>query len=161
MTRPALERQVELPDRRATRHLGRALAGGLSAGDLVVFSGPLGSGKTFLVRALCRALGLGAAHRVTSPTFSLVHEYPTTPRALHADLYRLEGEREVLDLGLEEQRELGAALLVEWGAPFLELLGGDALLVELAVEPRRARLQATGPRSTAALAALLAGASTR
>lgn len=123
----------------------------LEPGDLVVLSGPLGSGKTFLTRAVCRALGLPPSVRVPSPTFTLVHEHPTDPPVSHADLYRLETPVQVRALGLDAQRDDGRVLIVEWGAPYVELLGGDALVVELALDPRAANISATGPRSRAML----------
>ena len=135
---------IPLPNRRATKLLARAIARSLSPGDLLVLTGALGAGKTFLVRAVCRALGLPAAVRVTSPTFTLATEYQTVPPIVHADLYRLETPKDVSTLGLLEQREEGRALFVEWGGPYIELLGGDALLVELDVSPRAATIRATG-----------------
>jgi tRNA threonylcarbamoyladenosine biosynthesis protein TsaE len=149
---------IELPTRRASRELSRRLAPCLAAGDLVIYSGPLGSGKTFLVRALGRALGLAADVPVTSPTFTLVNEYATEPPLCHADLYRLGDVGQVEMLGLRERRDEGSLVLVEWGEPFIDVLGGDALVVSLASSPRRAALQATGPRSGAVLAALLKNA---
>lgn len=146
--------EVELPTERATRDLAARVAPHLAAGDLVVLSGPLGSGKTFFARALCRALGLPPRVRVPSPTFTLVHEHPTTPPVSHADLYRLRDENDVRGLGLDAQRDDGRVLLVEWGEPYVAALGGDALVLELSLEPRRAKLRATGPRSNALLAAV-------
>jgi tRNA threonylcarbamoyladenosine biosynthesis protein TsaE len=143
--------RVALPTRRATIALARRLAPALGPGDLVVLSGPLGSGKTFMVRALCRALGLPERVAVTSPTFTLVHEYDTSPPVVHADLYRLSRGEEVRELGLDAARDEGRLVLVEWGVPFLDWLGGDALLVELAVEPRCAALGASGARSAETL----------
>jgi tRNA threonylcarbamoyladenosine biosynthesis protein TsaE len=145
---------LPLPDRAATRALAAKVAPLLASGDLVVLSGPLGSGKTFFARALCRALGLPARVRVPSPTFTLVHEHDTNPPVSHADLYRLRDERDVMGLGLDAQRDDGRVLLVEWGEPYIALLGGDALVVELSSDPRRASLRSTGPRSAALLAAL-------
>jgi len=144
----------DLPTPRATRELGRRLAPLLEPGDLVILGGPLGSGKTYLARAVCRALGLPARVRVPSPTFTLVCEHETRPPVSHADLYRLETPEAVRALGLDAQRDDGRVLIVEWGAPYVELLGGDALVVELALDPRRAALRATGPRSATILAAL-------
>jgi len=119
-----------------------------------VLSGPLGSGKTFFVRALCRALGLPASQRVASPTFTLVHEHETQPPLSHADLYRLQAIEQVRELGLDAQRDDGRVLVVEWGEPYIELLGGDALLLTLALDPRRAVISGTGRRSHAIVAEL-------
>ncbi len=139
---------LSLPTRRATKRFARALAHRLAPSDLVILSGPLGAGKTFLVRATLRAMGLPERVAVTSPTFTLVHEYETSLLAIHADLYRLSGDRDVESLGLLEQRDLGKVLFVEWGEQYLAVLGGDALVVALGVEPRTAMLRPTGPRAT-------------
>jgi tRNA threonylcarbamoyladenosine biosynthesis protein TsaE len=144
-----------LPDKRATRALAGALAPLLVGGDLLLLDGALGAGKTFFVRGLARALGLPASERVTSPTFTLVHEYGTQPRLVHADLYRLEGDqRGAFELGLLEKRDDGAVLAVEWGLPFERLLGGDALVLRLEQGPRCARISASGARSSEVLEAL-------
>jgi tRNA threonylcarbamoyladenosine biosynthesis protein TsaE len=143
---------IPLPTRRATVQLARRLAAAVEGGDLIVLSGDLGAGKTFMARAICRALGVPTEIPVTSPTFTLVHEYDARLPVRHADLYRLGGEEELAPLGLREQRAEGAVLLVEWGEPHLAALGGDGLLLAIAVSPsgqREARLSATGPRSAA------------
>ena len=136
-----------LPSRRATLALARRIAAELAPGDLVVLAGPLGAGKTFLARGICRALGLPARVPVTSPTFTLIQEYETLPPIAHADLYRLTGKSDVEALGLESLRDEGRVVLVEWGEPFVAELGGDALLVRLSLDPRRAEIEGTGVRS--------------
>ncbi len=146
--------QFELPTRRATQKLAQLVAPTLKPSDLLILSGPLGSGKTFFARALCRALGLPESQRVPSPTFTLVHEHETTPPLSHADLYRLQGPEQVRQLGLDSQRDDGRILLVEWGEPYVELLGGDALVLSLSLDPRRAAFSATGRRSSAIVAEL-------
>ncbi len=138
---------IALPTRRCTKRLARSIAHTLRGGDLVIFSGSLGAGKTFLVRALCRALGLPQRIAVTSPTFPLMRELPTAPPVTHADLYRLESQDEVWQLGLDEQRDTGRALLVEWGSPYEAALGGGALHVDIGLSPRVARLSAQGQRA--------------
>lgn len=148
--------ELPLPTRRATIQLAKSLSEQLGPGDLLVLSGPLGAGKTFLARAICHALGVPRSQRVTSPTFSLVHEHSGRLAIAHADLYRLEREEQLLDLGLLHLRDEGRLLLVEWGEPFVNALGGDALIVKLELDPRRATLLGTGPQSEAQAVAILA-----
>ena len=92
----------------------------LPAPKLIVLRGDLGAGKTTLVKGIAAALGAAEAEDVTSPTFTLVHEYVGRKvRLYHLDLYRLETEQELLTLGLEEMAEQPDALvLVEWGEKF-------------------------------------------
>ncbi len=145
----------DLPTKQATSRLAAKLAPLLAPGDLLLLDGPLGAGKTFFVRALARALGLGRSARVTSPTFALVCQYATEPRLVHADLYRLaDDQRGVHELGLLPERDDGALLVVEWGGAFERSLGGDALRLQLEREPRRALISASGERSRVLLEAL-------
>jgi tRNA threonylcarbamoyladenosine biosynthesis protein TsaE len=142
--------RVDLANRRATIRLARRLGPLLEPSDLVVLTGDLGTGKTFFARALCRALGVPREMEVTSPTFTLVHEYSARLRILHADAYRLKDEAELLALGIREARGDGAVVLLEWGEPYVDLLGGDALLVSFEhASPeggRRATLTGVGRR---------------
>ncbi|MDQ2834958.1 MAG: tRNA (adenosine(37)-N6)-threonylcarbamoyltransferase complex ATPase subunit type 1 TsaE [Acidobacteriota bacterium] len=91
---------------------------------LWVLRGDLGAGKTTLVKGIAAALGAADTNDVTSPTFTLVHEYRgSRVRLFHLDLYRLETERELATLGLEEMAgEPDALVLVEWGEKFASVL---------------------------------------
>jgi tRNA threonylcarbamoyladenosine biosynthesis protein TsaE len=120
----------------------------LPAPKLIVLRGDLGAGKTTLVKGIAAALGAAEAEDVTSPTFTLVHEYVGKKvRLFHLDFYRLETERELLTLGLDEMAELPDALvLVEWGEKFpsvmaradgeilIEHAGGDERMFYLRVK---------------------------
>jgi tRNA threonylcarbamoyladenosine biosynthesis protein TsaE len=92
----------------------------LPAPKLIVLRGELGAGKTTLVKGIAQFLGAAEPEDVTSPTFTLVHQYQgRSLRLYHLDLYRLETERELLTLGLEEMAaESDALVLVEWGEKF-------------------------------------------
>lgn len=96
-----------------TEAAAERLASRLTAGDVLLLEGPLGSGKTTFVRGLAR--GLGVTAQVASPTFQLVRVYPGPLPLAHADLYRLDEPASALgDLGLEELVERGVAV-IEWG----------------------------------------------
>jgi tRNA threonylcarbamoyladenosine biosynthesis protein TsaE len=94
-----------------TEEVGRQLAAGLPAGQVILLSGPLGAGKTALTRGLARGLGCDSA-AVSSPTFTLIQEYPGPVTLQHVDLYRLT-PIEVDDLALEDLLE-DAVMAVEW-----------------------------------------------
>lgn len=153
---PAETLELDLPDEEATRALGRRLAAVLAPGDLVVLEGDLGAGKTFLVRAIARGLGVPEDVPVTSPTFTLVHDLPGRVEVTHADLYRLADPDELVELGLVEARERSVTL-VEWGERFAEALGEVTLLIRLELTgdtSRRARLEPQGPRGGELVAAV-------
>ena len=106
---------MDLPDLAATRSLARRTAAVLPRGQLLVVSGPLGAGKTTFVAELAAALGSDAD--VTSPTYTLVHEYPTPDGPLvHVDAYRLDDTVDVAAaLDLEGYLDRARAVVVEWG----------------------------------------------
>jgi tRNA threonylcarbamoyladenosine biosynthesis protein TsaE len=112
-----------------TRILGACLAPVLLPGDVVSLSGDLGAGKTVFVQGVCAALGYTG--RVTSPTFTLVHEYDARYPIVHMDIYRLDSYQEVLDLGFEELVGPNSIVLVEWGEAVSPLLPKRSLDVTI------------------------------
>jgi tRNA threonylcarbamoyladenosine biosynthesis protein TsaE len=101
--------------------LGRNIATTLRRGDVLALCGDLGAGKTHFVKGL--AAGLGAATSVTSPTFTLIHEYPGGRLPLfHFDFYRLEDEDEALKIGLDEYLDGDGTCVIEWADKFPALL---------------------------------------
>ena len=112
-----------------TRILGACLAPVLLPGDVVSLSGDLGAGKTVFVQGICTALGYTG--RVTSPTFTLVHEYDARYPIVHLDIYRLDSYQQVLDLGFEEIVGPNSIVLVEWGEAVSPLLPKRSLDVVL------------------------------
>jgi len=117
------EKRLRTRSENGTVALGEMLAELLRSAKLVVLRGELGMGKTVLVRGIAEALGADAAE-VSSPTFTLVHEYRgRKTRLVHLDLYRLEDEREIEGIGLWEMAEAEDALvMVEWGDRFASVM---------------------------------------
>jgi tRNA threonylcarbamoyladenosine biosynthesis protein TsaE len=113
-----------------TRILGACLAPVLLPGDVISLNGDLGAGKTVFVQGLAAALGVTG--RVTSPAFTIVHEYEARWPILHIDVYRLDSYQEVLDLGFEELIDPAAVLLVEWGEAVAPLLPNRYLEIVIA-----------------------------
>ena len=98
---------------------GRALAVSLSPPLIVLLRGDLGAGKTTLVKGIAEGFGAASADQVTSPTFTLIHEYRSARAMLyHIDLYRIETERELQTLALDDLLAPDSILLIEWGEKF-------------------------------------------
>lgn len=140
---------LPLPDEAATERLGTTLAARLRPRDLVALEGGLGAGKTTLARAILRAAAGDPGLIVPSPTFTLVEVYETPHGSFwHFDLYRLEAPEQVFELGWEEARADGVAL-VEWAERLGGLLPHDRLTVRLAIEGEGRRATLEGDRRLA------------
>jgi tRNA threonylcarbamoyladenosine biosynthesis protein TsaE len=104
----------------ATTDIARAFAAGLKPGSLVLLFGDLGAGKTLFTRGIVSYFDKTVS--ATSPTFSLVNVYPTIPPIYHLDLYRIQGDSDLVDLGFGEYLESNGIVLVEWGEKCEHLL---------------------------------------
>src|SRR3954468_1108798 len=126
--------------------LGRAPVGG----DMVALIGPLGAGKTTFVQGVARGIGVASDRHVASPTFALVNEHPGRVPLVHADLYRIEREVELEELGLIEALDR-AAVVVEWLDRFPDVAPGDHLEIRIAAagDARTLTLHPHGPRAVA------------
>src|SRR5947208_10713503 len=105
---------IDLPDLDATTAFGRRLGAALFPSAVVALVGPLGAGKTHLVRAVAEGLGIADSRAVSSPTFVLIQEYDARLPIYHFDAYRLRGAAEFFDLGAHEYFEGKGVCLVEW-----------------------------------------------
>ena len=122
-TAKTLLREITTHSAEETISFGRTLAELLAPPKLVLLRGELGAGKTTLVKGIAAAFEAAAEEDVTSPTFTLVHEY-RGPRAslYHIDLYRVDTPRELETLALDDLRSDDGILLIEWGEKFPRLL---------------------------------------
>ncbi len=107
-----MKNNYQLNSKKDTVHFAKLIAPQLKAGDVLALSGELGAGKTFFTQCLCQALGINES--VTSPTFVILNEYFTGRiPVFHFDLYRLQEEYEVLDLGITDMIDSGITV-IEW-----------------------------------------------
>jgi tRNA threonylcarbamoyladenosine biosynthesis protein TsaE len=141
-----------------TRDLAAAIAEVARAGDVILLAGDLGAGKTAFVQGFGR--GLGVDEPITSPTFTLAHEYEGRLHVHHVDVYRLEHLAEVFDIGLPELLDDDAVVIVEWGDVIVPAIPNDYLEVRLELgdddDDRVITLQTVGQRWGARSRALAA-----
>ena len=113
-----------------TEHIGEMLGKHLSGGTVLALRGGLGMGKTAFTRGLAR--GLGYTGRVTSPTFTIVNEYDGATPLFHFDMYRLDGEDDLFDIGWDDYLARGGVCAVEWSERIDSALPPDVLTVSIA-----------------------------
>jgi tRNA threonylcarbamoyladenosine biosynthesis protein TsaE len=124
--------------------LGRELAPELAPPKLVLLRGELGAGKTTLVKGIAEGFGAASQEDVTSPTFTLIHEYRGPKvNVFHIDLYRIDTQRELETLGLEDLYGDNNVLLIEWGEKFPQFVRErdvEIALEGIAEQERRIRV---------------------
>lgn len=132
-----------------TYQIGRALGLLVEARDVIGLTGDLGAGKTRLAQGIAAGLGVPASYRVTSPSFTLINEYPARVVLAHIDLYRLADIDEVVETGLDHYLGRDAVSVIEWVERCEELLPEDHLRVQMVFtgdETRRIEVVPFGER---------------
>jgi len=112
--------------------LGEKLAHDLPRRATVLLIGNLGAGKTTLAKGIVNGLGAADPDQVSSPTFTLIHEYGQPQKVYHVDLYRLERAAEAAALGLEELFDKDAVVLIEWGERFPQIMPAERIEIRIA-----------------------------
>lgn len=138
-------------DVESTRSLAAAIASVAASGDLILLAGELGAGKTAFVQGFGAGLGVDGA--ITSPTFTLAHQYEGRLPMHHLDVYRLERFAEMDDIGVSELLDGGGVVLIEWGDAVAPALPKDYLEITLTYgegdDERHLELRCVGSRWTA------------
>jgi tRNA threonylcarbamoyladenosine biosynthesis protein TsaE len=130
---------LELSSLEQTEAMGKVLGEIAEPGDVITLEGPLGAGKTTLTQAIARGLGVDPRIYITSPTFSLLHEYQGRIPLYHMDLYRLAGEDEIESLGFSEYLYGNGLTVIEWPDRLGSLIPPERLHVELAMSGETSR----------------------
>jgi tRNA threonylcarbamoyladenosine biosynthesis protein TsaE len=131
---------IPLPSLEETMRLGRRLGRAARPGDIFTLSGDLGAGKTTLTQAIGQGMEVPADCYITSPTFSLLHEYPGRLPIFHMDLYRLGSATEIVELGFEEYLYDDGLAIIEWPDRLQELMPRSRLDIHLTLVDENARL---------------------
>jgi len=130
---------IRLKNLEQTANFGHLLASLALPGDVICLNGDLGAGKTALTQEIARGLEVPDSCYVTSPTFSILQEYPGRIPLYHMDFYRLFGESEVEDLGFEEFFYLSGLTVIEWSERAGSLIPDSRLLLSMMIEDESVR----------------------
>jgi tRNA threonylcarbamoyladenosine biosynthesis protein TsaE len=112
-----------------TREIASLIGGKLRKGDILALSGELGSGKTCFTGGLARGLDVSEKYQITSPTFTLINEYPGRCKLYHFDVYRLNGYSDFEDLGYEEYFCGDGIVVIEWAEKIVQILPNDTIFI--------------------------------
>ena len=115
-----------------TIRIGKSIGSRLLPGDVVALVGELGAGKTQFIKGLAAGVGIGNPTYISSPSFTLINEYPGKIPFYHIDLFRLEREKEAEELGLEDYFQGGGITAIEWADKIPSLLPKEMLFIHIA-----------------------------
>lgn len=128
-----------------TFRIGKRIGEALKEGAIVALIGELGAGKTSLTQGIARGLGIEESYQITSPTFTLINEYPGRLPLVHLDVYRLSGSVDLLDLGHEEYFFSKRVTVIEWAEKIRDVLPDKTLFITMAyLDQDRRRIDISG-----------------
>ncbi len=122
-----------------TIRVGKGIGSRLRSGDVVALVGELGAGKTQLIKGLAEGVGIRNPAYISSPSFTLINEYPGKTPFYHIDLFRLEREKEAEELGLEDYFQGGGVTAIEWADRIPSLLPMEVLFIHIAYTGKNTR----------------------
>jgi tRNA threonylcarbamoyladenosine biosynthesis protein TsaE len=124
-----MKNQIITKDAEETIKIGRIIGECLTAGDIVALIGELGTGKTCLTQGIARGLGVPDYYAITSPTFTLINEYPGKYVLYHFDVYRLQGSIDMYNMGYEEYFFGKGVSIVEWAEKIIDIIPDNAIKI--------------------------------
>jgi tRNA threonylcarbamoyladenosine biosynthesis protein TsaE len=128
-----------------TFQIGRLIGETLKEGAIVALIGELGAGKTGLTQGIARGLGVEEGYQITSPTFTLINEYPGRLHLVHLDVYRLSGSPDLSDLGYEEFFFSKSVTVIEWAERIQEVLPDKTIFIKMTyLDQNRRRIELSG-----------------
>lgn len=131
-----------------TWEMARSIGEKLKPGDVLALSGELGSGKTCFTGGLARGLGVDNKYQITSPTFTLINEYPARHKLFHFDVYRLNGYSEFEALGYEEYFSNDGIVVIEWAEKIAQILPPDVIFIQFEyIDENRRKIIVKGPEN--------------
>ncbi len=123
-----------------TERLGLIIGNIAQSGDVICLNGCLGAGKTTMTQAIARGLGVPSNCYVTSPSYTIMHEYKGVIPLYHMDFYRLNGSGDVIDLGFEEYFYLDGLTIIEWSERAEDILPKDRVTIAISLNKDQERI---------------------
>ncbi len=131
-----------------TFRMGRVIGETLGEGAVVALIGELGAGKTSLTQGIARGLDVGEGYPITSPTFTLINEYPGRLKLVHLDVYRLSGSADLPDLGYEEYIFGKGVTVIEWAEKIQDVIPDESLFITMTyIDQTQRRIEIAGGRT--------------
>lgn len=125
--------------------IGRLIGETLKEGAIVALIGELGAGKTTLTQGIARGLGIEEGYQITSPTFTLINEYPGRVHLVHLDVYRLSGSQDLFDLGYEEYFFSESIVVIEWAEKIRDVLPDKTIFITMTyLDHNKRRIEISG-----------------